>query len=210
MNIFNGKLDLQAANLVAETDNQWDITAIFVDMSGMYFATDSQVGDILYNDGSAAYLGILRYKVISIDPASDFSTLYARVEWSLSTESPTEPLCGFETMLGRPTLGAVFLPAPAVQGLSDGFIQYARNVESWLAAKYSYINRVYGAEFYGAIDGNNTFFTPVERFIPETLKVKYNGVEQRVDFDYTISGGDIVLNFVPTGSDTLVFDFNKL
>lgn len=210
MNIFNGKLELQAVSLVTDTNNQWDIAATFIDMGGAYFATDAQVGDVMYNDGSMAYLGLLRYKIISIDPASDFSSLYARVEWSLSTEEPAEPLCGFETMLGRPSLGAVFLPAPDIQGLSDGFIQYARNIESWLAAKYSYINRVYDAEVYGAIDGVNDTFTPVEAFIPDTLKVKYNGSEQRKGADYSILGGDIKLNFIPAGDDSLVFDFNKL
>jgi hypothetical protein len=208
MNIFNGRLELQS--VITDEPTKWTISASFIDNTGFFYATDILLGDIVYNDGTSLGLGLLRYKVVYIDPLTDYSTLYAQIEWALPTTNDIyEPLCGYETIVGRQLLGGVFLPTPAVQNLSDNFIAYARNIESWLASRFSYSNRVYNAPYIGDKDGVNVFFTPIDRFITDTLSVKINGLEIQRNIDYTVEDSTIVLVLAPVDEETMVLDFNK-
>lgn len=213
MNIFNGRLDLQSVTPVPDMPSQWDIVASFVDATGTFFATDTIVGDIIYNDVSSMNMGVSRYAVVSIAEWTDFGTLYARVEWAfpMSDAYPyTEPYCGFEAMIGRQLLGTVFLPSYSMQGMTENFIQYARNMEAWLGSRYSYINRVYDAVYVGALDGTNQTFTLVDSFISDTLEVKFCGLSLRKGVDYIVEGQAVILDMIPTMDDNLVIDMNKL
>ena len=210
MNPFNGKLELQSVSPVPNELNRWDIVASFTDNLGIFYASDTLIDDIVYNDGSPINMGILRYKVIYIDALTDFSTLYARVEWALPNTDFVDPLGGFETFIGRPSLGIVFLPSITIQTISEGFLQYARNIESWLMAKYSYLNRVINGAFTGDQDGSNVVFNINENILPDTLVVRFNGVTVQKDLEYSIDGNNIILLTAPTTEDTLGFDYNKL
>lgn len=208
-NIFTGKLELTMANVVPGELNQWDIVANFVDSSGMFYASDAVINDIIYIDGTLFNYGMLRYKIVYIDPTTSFDTIYCRVIWELANEEPIEPLCGFESIIGRAILGAVFLPSVSIQQLSESFIRYVSNIEAWLAARYSYANRALNAPYIGVKDGENKVFSLVDPFLLDTLKVKFNGMEQRLNIDFTIEGKDITLVTAPHSDDSLVFDCNR-
>lgn len=210
MNPFNGKLELQSVSPVSNEPNRWDIVASFIDNLGVFYASDTLIDDIVYNDGSPINVGILRYKIVYIDVLTDFSTLYARIEWAMPDTNYVDPLGGFEAFVGRPSLGVVFLPSVTIQTISEGFLQYARNIESWFIAKYSYLNRVINGSFSGDQDGSNVVFNINENILPETLVVKYNGIVIQKDLEYAVDGNNVILITAPTTEDTLGFDYNKL
>jgi hypothetical protein len=209
VNIFNGKLNLETVTLVPGATDKWDIIATFLDASGIFYALDTQVTDIIYNDGSIINAGVLRYKIIYINQLTDFSLLHARVEWELPGTEPIEPICGFEAFVGRQILGGVFLPSPTLQSLNESFISYTRNIEGWLLSRHTTINRIYNAPYTGDIDGSNIIFVTTDAFIPGTITIKFNGVEITQNTDYTTDGNCIILAIAPTVNDTLVIDFNK-
>jgi hypothetical protein len=208
-NAFTGKLDVQSADLVPGMTDMWDMTAAFIDMTGACFASDVQVGDIVYNDGTWMSMGLLRYEVIGVDPITDYNTMRIRMQWALPGHDPADPLTGSETAIGRPMLGAVFLPSSSAHQVSESLLQYARNIEVWLAARYSYLNRVFNAPFDGALDGINRKFSLMEGYIRETLTVKFNSMEMLPDVHFQFDGSDVVLPLAPTINDTVVFDYNR-
>ena len=210
MNVFNGVLSIQSVIPVVDQPTQWDIVATFTDYTGFFYASDITISDIVYVDASSINFGLLRYRVIYVDPITDYSTAYIRVEWAIPILTDlTEPLIGYETIIGRQLLGSAFLPSASSQLVSESFIAYARNLESWLAARYNYTNREYDCEYIGEKDNSNTIFTIVKGFILETLSIKFNGLELKINLDYTVIGMDIILVIPPTIDDTLVIDFNR-
>jgi hypothetical protein len=216
MNIFNAKLDITAVTPVVNEINKWDIVASFTDNTGVYYATDTIPGDIIYIDGTPYNLGILRYKVTAIDTVqTDFNNLYVTVQWDAYTEV-SEPYTGFETCMGRTVLGSVFLPAPTVQGLSQSFMDYVRNLESTRQSQVSFINRTFNGPYNGARDGFNQVFQIIDSFILETLEVHVNGIRQNMGDintdpnDYVlISANEVQFTITPTDKDILTFNYNK-
>ncbi len=208
-NVFNGKLELISANQVPGQSTLWDIVANFTDALGVFYANDVMVGDIIYNDGTSINLGLLRYSIVIVDGRTTFSKLYARVTWDFTGNDINEPLCGFEAFIGRALLGTVYLPSTTVQLVSEGFIQYARNVEAWMLAKYSYINRAFNGSYTGVRDGKNTVFTLMDDVLPGTMVFEYNGIEQQLGIDYTICNNIITVRLPPNPQDKLTFDYNR-
>lgn len=213
MNVFNGRLDLLSVTPVQDEPTQWDVTVNFNDNTGLYYASDMAVGDVIYNDVSSLNMGLSRYRIILIEEGTDFSTANLRVEWALPDDPNfpmSDPYCGYDSIVGRTLLGTVFLPPAAAQGVSEDFIHYARSVELFLSAKYSYNNRVFDAPYHGELDGFNLVFTTVTKFISGTLQVRLSGLTLQLGVDYTVNGNDITLAFPPTSDYNLVVDMNPL
>ena len=208
-NVFNGKLELISANQVPGQPTLWDIVAKFTDALGIFYANDAIAGDVIYNDGSSINQGLLRYSIVIVDGRTTFSTLYARVTWDFTGNNINDPLCGFETFIGRSLLGTVYLPSTSVQQVSESFIQYARNVEAWMLAKYSYINRSFNGSYSGVRDGVNTVFVLKDNVLPGTMVFEYNGIEQQLGIDYTLCNNVITIRLPPNAQDTLTFDYNR-
>ena len=213
MNIFNGKLDIQASTLVEGASSQWDIDAVYTDALGNYYAMDAKVGDLIYQDMTFMNLGVSRYVVLEIYPETDYSVLKAKMEWALPADGNhevTEPSVGIESMIGRPIGGSVFLPIASVQGISDSFIDYTQNIESWLNTRLSSNTRIYDAPYIGDIDGFNQVFIMVNDFIQETLHVSLNGLTMKNTVDYTVEFNTLTFFEAPPVDCNLVVDINKL
>jgi hypothetical protein len=218
-NIFNGKLEIISADApFGDNANQWDIIALYTDNNGIFFALDAQIGDTIYVDAMAFNLGLFSYKIIAIDEVqTTFDTLYATVKWDLYT--PVQDfLVGFEGCIGRTVNGIFYLPSASAQGLSQSFLDYARNVESMKINQLSFANRTFNGPYLGERDGFNTVFQIVDPFIPGTLEVHVNGVRQNEGLigagldpnDYLIiSEQEIQFTITPTGKDILSFNYNK-
>jgi hypothetical protein len=214
MNVFNGKLELLSANPVPGEPTQWDIYGYFTDALGVFYASNIEVGDIIYNDISMLNMGILRYKVIYINTMTNDSEVYCRIEWALPNDdlfnTISDPYCGFETIIGRPITGVMFFPSATLQNVSESFLQYAKNVENWLVARGYYNNRLNNAPYDGIIDGENKNFILLNKYIPNTLVVKFNGMTIQEGIDYHVVDETITMNIAPSVTDNLVFDINLL
>lgn len=130
MNNFNSKFDLSYATLTNfETMDEWEIHGIVSDNSGVYFPSDSKVGDIIYIN---SYEGVKRYIVTEI---TSYSPEYvANVKWDMADKEPFEPPAGYEGLIGAKTgkLNQTSLTSWTINSLSESFINDIRNYESIL------------------------------------------------------------------------------
>lgn len=63
----------------------------------------------------------------------------------------------------------------------------------------------------GAINGSNATFTTEFNFIPESLALRSNGIQQRIVDDYQTSGNNTIqLNFSPLAGEKLEVDYIKI
>lgn len=65
MNLFNARFDISDGGYVDEST--YRIAGTVVDNTGTYYGFNVQVGDIIYADGSAMGVELLRYKVKAIN-----------------------------------------------------------------------------------------------------------------------------------------------
>lgn len=100
MNYFNGRFDVEDGGYHDEI--HYRIVGGFVDNSGTYFATDTQVGDIIYLDGSMIGVPLLRYKISEINyDETNGSTLSVLATWDMIEDvEPQEPFGGMEGIIG--------------------------------------------------------------------------------------------------------------
>ena len=210
---FSMRLDLTSVILVDGTNDQWDIVGAAVDNSGLYFATDVIVGDIVYSDASIVQLGISRFVILSIDSQTDFFNLYARVQWNIIGQDPTEPFVGVQSFVGRLSFGSVPVPSITVQQLDESFVNAVRNFETIWQAQFSFNNRIYNQPLIGLMNGINTEFDVLMPFIADTVAVYLNGQKLNLGEanDYITLGVDrIILNEAPIPDCVLRVDYNRL
>ena len=100
MNYFNGRFDVEDGGYHDET--HYRIVGGFVENSGTYFATDAQIGDIIYLDGSMIGVPLLRYKISEINyDETNGSTLSVLATWDMIEDiEPQEPFSGMEGIIG--------------------------------------------------------------------------------------------------------------
>jgi hypothetical protein len=216
MNIFNGKLDITSVLPKEGTTDQWDIVALFTDVTGIFYAVDAIPGDVIFIDGTPYNLGILRYRISAIDTAqTDLYNLYVTIQWDSYSEV-SEPYSGFESCIGRSVFGSVYIPSASIQNISPSFLDYIRNSEHSRGSQASLVNRTYNGAYLGDRDGFNQVFQVVDPFILETLDVYVNGIRltpgdiNTDPNDYVlISGSEIQLTISPKDYDILTFNYNK-
>ena len=212
-NLFTARLDLNSATLVSATVDTYDIQGTVVDNTGIFYATDVAVGDIIYNDQQSFGLGVCRYKVISINAGSTSGAdLTARIKWDITGQDPQDPIPGFGATIGKDAFGATALPSVSTDSVDESFITAIRNVEGMTMASNSYSNRYQGIVMTGTIDGTNTVFSIPGAYIASTVVVYYNGIKltQGVSADYVLTGVDrITLNFAPKAGQ-ITIDYNSL
>lgn len=99
MNYLNGRFDITDGGYHDET--HYRIVGTLVDNSGTYFATDVNVGDIIYADGTPIGVPLLRYKITEILPETSGADLSVLVEWDMIEGiDAQEPYGGLEAILG--------------------------------------------------------------------------------------------------------------
>jgi hypothetical protein len=132
-NVYNSRFDCESS-IQMDTD-VWNIEGKVLDATGMYFASDTLLNDIVYIDGSQLGIGPLRYKIISVSYAVGAS-LRCSVKWDLAGETPTEPITFTYGCIGRPdNNGVVPIPDAGQQMLDVAFTNSVRNMESILLSK---------------------------------------------------------------------------
>lgn len=97
MKFFNAKFELADVNYLSEP-SQFTLSGKVVDNSGMFFATDAKIGDIIYLNGSFLGEVLLRYKIIEITEASGVN-LTVNVQWDMP-EEVVAPLPYTEGIIG--------------------------------------------------------------------------------------------------------------
>jgi hypothetical protein len=215
MNIFNGKLDIYSSMLVDGTTDQWNLQCAMSDNSGVFFATDTLPGDVVFIDGTGFNQGVMRYAVVTIDwGQTDFNNLYITIRWDDYAE-PLEPLSGFDACICRLTNGAAFIPSAAIQGVSQSFVDYIRNTEHARMSQVSWMNRTFNGVFLGEQDGFNQVFQIQDSYIEGTLVVYANGVQMNLGVDadtndyIMLAPGQVQLTLAPGPKDILTFNYNK-
>lgn len=100
MNYFNGRLDILDGGY--HDESHYRIYGSVVDNTGTYFATDAQVGDIIYVDGSFIGVPLLRYKIAEINyDETSGAELSVLVTWDMiEGNEPQEPFSGMEAIIG--------------------------------------------------------------------------------------------------------------
>lgn len=100
MNYFNGRFDILDGGYHDET--HYRILGSVIDNTGTYFATDAQVGDIIYVDGSFIGVPLLRYKIAEINyDETSGAELSVLVTWDMiEGHEPQEPFGGMEAIIG--------------------------------------------------------------------------------------------------------------
>ena len=211
-NLFTARFDLNSATLVNLTVDTYDIDGTVVDNTGIFYATDVAVGDIIYNDQQSMNMGVGRYRVLSIDSSTSGANLIARVQWDIIGQDPQDPVPGFGATIGKDAFGATALPSINTDTVDESLITAIRNVEGMNMASYSYSNRNQGVVMTGLVDGTNTVFSISGAYIASTVVVYYNGIKltKGVSADYVLTGVDrVTLNFAPKAGQ-ITIDYNSL
>lgn len=100
MNFFNARFDIIDAGYYDDT--HYRIVGSIVDNTGVYFAENAQIGDIIYVDGSFLGVPLLRYKIAEINHDETMGAeLSALVTWDMiEGNEPQEPFAGMEAIIG--------------------------------------------------------------------------------------------------------------
>lgn len=99
MNYFNGRFDIMEASY--HDDTHLKMVGTIVDNTGVYFASDAKVGDIIYVDGAYVGLSLLRYKITEINTnETSGADLSAIVEWDMPVGDCVEPFAGMDAIIG--------------------------------------------------------------------------------------------------------------
>ena len=211
-NLFTARFDLNSATLVNLTVDTYDIDGTVVDNTGIFYAADVAVGDIIYNDQQSMNMGVGRYRVLSIDSSTSGANLIARVQWDIIGQDPQDPVPGFGATIGKDAFGATALPSINTDTVDESLITAIRNVEGMNMASHSYSNRNQGVVMTGLVDGTNTVFSISGAYIASTVVVYYNGIKltKGVSADYVLTGVDrVTLNFTPKAGQ-ITIDYNSL
>jgi hypothetical protein len=126
MNLFSAKFSL--ISVISYSLDTWSVTADVVDNMGIFYANDAKVNDIVYSDGTDQNLGVYRYAVSEITLAVG-ARLTCKLTWA-DTGTPQAPLLGREAIIGTLKNGVFIMPGRAIQGLTDAFVTYVRNIEN--------------------------------------------------------------------------------
>jgi hypothetical protein len=134
---FTARFDLLSYESLAEPDT-FSFEAQIVDNSGVFSAKDAQVGSVIYNDCTITMLGVVRFVLTEIDPATDFSTLKGTMKLDMGGEKlkGDYPVAYQEGLIGSAgELGTLAVASMALQTLDESFIAAVRNNENRRLAK---------------------------------------------------------------------------
>jgi len=131
--MFSARFDFADASLVSGQTDQWNFIGTVQDFAGgIYSAGDAEVGDIIYANGVALALPPLRYKIITIDPATAGNTLRGVMQWDDSDplSAPIDPIIGEQALIGyTDVMGSMVIPSAAAQLLDYPFVDQVRAIE---------------------------------------------------------------------------------
>ena len=119
-------------NLASATPNgsNWDVVFSVFDAEGIFDGSSVTVGDTVFIDTSAYFMGtISRYIIDSITSQSS-SEVSAVVRFDDNGSEPDLSFCvGLDGYISRPTPNLKYstMPSPQLQGLSDKFLVYPEN-----------------------------------------------------------------------------------
>lgn len=132
MKFFNAKIIINYSSAL-EAPGEYEISANIIDNSGIFFASDVKVGDIMYLNGSIVGELLLRYKVKEIKEATG-STLSAVVQWDIQDEEAKEPYGSTEGIIGEVIneFGASMIGSIFINSCDESVVSAARSYEQKL------------------------------------------------------------------------------
>jgi hypothetical protein len=129
-NKFNAKFNLNFFTPL--TANTYNIIGDVIDNTGNFYAGDVKVNDVIYNDASMIALGVLRYKVTSVNSINS-STIDVNVKWDLDPEPVQDPISSAQGCIGTPdSAGNIYITDASQQNLDLSFTNAVRNTEIYL------------------------------------------------------------------------------
>jgi hypothetical protein len=142
-NLFNGRLDLNTITPVSGQTNLWDITGTLFEATGQFSAIDAKVGDVIYNDCSILSLGVIRFKIVSIDPSTSGPNLICRIQWDSPEAQPIDwtvndyPISGVMDIIGTvDDIGTMAVTSMTQNFVDEAFVAAVRNAESFRHSLY--------------------------------------------------------------------------
>lgn len=186
MNLFSAKFNL--VSVISYTLDTWSVTADVVDNLGLFYASDAKVNDIVYSDGTDLNLGVRKFRVSEISAA-----VGARLTCKLTCldSTPATPILGRDAIIGTTQNGVFIMPSRAVQGVSEAFTNYVRNVENIIIMQtiiqqpFSVMGEVL------AFNLTSNMATPVFAFLPDSVALYMRGQRLTKDVDYEVADGAI-------------------
>jgi hypothetical protein len=143
MNVLNGRLDISSVTPVGGTTDEWVLEGTVIDNTGVFSAMDAKLGDVVYSDCALLGLGALRFKITTIDVATNGAFLRVILKWDMLEAQPSGwttydyPLQSSQAVIGATDdLGTMAITSMFVNGVDEFFIAAIRNVESTRHSKY--------------------------------------------------------------------------
>lgn len=135
MKIFSGKLNITGVTEISE--NLWNISSLFLDNYGYYFATDAKIDDIVYNlamNNTTMETCVCAYKITAIDSANtDASKLKCTIQYNesyTSSEDIFTPQVGTDCMIGRlSSINGFTALATETNNIPSAMINFVRNLD---------------------------------------------------------------------------------
>lgn len=132
-NLFSARFDLITVDAI-DTLN-WNIHGLAIDDFGIFFASDANVGDIIYINDFAGNQ-ILRYTIKSIDRGVDKTSgadLYASIIWNGDVANPQDPIIGSIGIIGASSenLGLITLTDGPTNFVDESFLNSVKNYENF-------------------------------------------------------------------------------
>ena len=204
MNFFSAKFNIVSS--ISYTVDTWSVTADVIDNMGIFYAADVSLNDIVYCDGTDQNIGVRKFRVTSI-----VSAVGARLTCKLtSLDSPSvAPIMGRDAIIGTLQNGIFIMPSRAVQGLSDVFYTYVRNVEN-ITIMQTIIMQPYN--IVGEVlpfDLTTNEAIPMYAFLPESVAVYMRGQRLTNGVDYSIVDGIITSLDQVSAFDSYQIDYLK-
>lgn len=186
MNLFSAKFNIVSS--ISYTVDTWSVTADVIDNMGLFYADDASVNDIVYCDGTDQNMGVRKFRISEIT-----SAVGARLTCKLtSLDSPVAaPIMGRDAIIGTVQNGVFIMPSRSLQGLSDVFYTYVRNVENIVIMQTIVMQpfNVVGEPLPFNLTTN--LATTQFAFLPESVAVYMRGQRLTKDVDFEVVGGEI-------------------
>lgn len=204
MNLFSAKFNILSS--ISYTLDTWSVTADVIDNMGLFYADDAKINDVVYCDGTDQNLGVRKFKVSDIT-ATNGARLTCKLT-SLDTP-PAAPIMGRDAIIGTLQNGIFIMPSRALQGLSDVFYTYVRNVENITIMQTIVMQpfSVVGEVLPFNLTTNEAI--PMHPFLPDTVALYMRGQRLTVGEDFEVRSGKIHSLEQVSAFDAYTIDYLK-
>lgn len=199
MKPFSAKFVIISA--ISYTLDTWNVIADIVDNTGVFYAVDAQIGDIVYCKGTS----LKKFSITEISAVSGARFLGKLA--SLDT-IPVAPSITDTASIGAVVNGMYTMPDGTVQGIDATFITAVKAVENTnLLQAIGATLYVYGEEVLFDIDTNKA--QTAYPAIPKSVALYLRGQRLTMGIDYRILSGQIEQLSQVDSTDTYTVDYTR-